>query len=111
MTDRHGQQLGNYRIIHPIGSGGFANVYLGEHIYLQTQVALKLLQMQLAEENMEEFLKEARTIAHLIHPHIVRVLDFGIEGRTPFLVMDYAPNGTPYVSAIRKERACHSRLW
>src|SRR6266699_3282400 len=105
MTDRHGQQLGNYRIIHPIGSGGFANVYLGEHIYLQTQVALKLLQMQLAEENMEEFLKEARTIAHLIHPHIVRVLDFGIEGRTPFLVMDYAPNGT-----LRKRHPKGTRL-
>src|SRR5207253_11229950 len=37
---------------------------------------------------------EARTIAHLEHPHIVRILDFGIEGKTPFLVMSYAPNGT-----------------
>ncbi len=35
-----------------------------------------------------------RNIAHLIHPHIVRVLEFGVEGKTPFLVMDYAPNGT-----------------
>src|SRR5947209_12119244 len=43
---------------------------------------------------MEGFLNEARTIAHLVHPHIVRVTDFGIEGETPFLVMDYAPNGT-----------------
>src|SRR2546426_2102785 len=94
MADRIGQQLGNYGIIHPIGHGGFADVYLGEHIYLQTQVALKLLQMRLAEEDMEGVLKEARTIAHLVHPRIVRVLDFGIEGGTPFLVMDYAPNGT-----------------
>ncbi len=94
MVDRIGQQLGNYRIIRPIGHGGFADVYLGEHIYLQTQVAIKLLQMRLAEEDMEGFLKEARTIAHLVHPHIVRVLGFGIEGGTPFLVMDYAPNGT-----------------
>ncbi len=43
---------------------------------------------------MAGFLNEARTIAHLVHPHIVRVTDFGIEGDTPFLVMDYAPNGT-----------------
>jgi serine/threonine protein kinase len=39
------------------------------------------------------FLTEARAIAHLRHPHIVQILDFGIEGTTPFLVMDYAPNG------------------
>ena len=94
MTDHVGQQLGNYRIIRPIGRGGFADVYLGEHIYLKTQVAIKLLQMQLSNEEIEGFLQEARTIAHLVHPHIVRVLDFGLEGETPFLVMDYASNGT-----------------
>src|SRR5438067_2401518 len=94
MADRVGQQLGNYRLIRLLGQGGFAEVYLGEHIYLKTQVAIKLLQMQLANEDIEGFLKEARTVASLVHPHIVRVIDFGIEGETPFLVMDYAPNGT-----------------
>jgi serine/threonine protein kinase len=33
-------------------------------------------------------------IAHLVHPHIVRVLDFGVDGETPFLAMDYAHDGT-----------------
>jgi len=94
MADRVGQQLGNYRLIRLLGQGGFAEVYLGEQIYLKTQVAIKLLQMQLANEDIEGFLKEARTVASLVHPHIVRVIDFGIEGETPFLVMDYAPNGT-----------------
>ena len=65
MADRMGQQLGNYHILRSIGHAGFADVYLSEHIYLQTQVALKLLQMRLAEEEMEGFLNEARTIAHL----------------------------------------------
>ena len=37
---------------------------------------------------------EARIIARLVHPHIVRVLEFGVEDEVPFLVMDYAPNGT-----------------
>ena len=94
MGDRIGQQLGNDYVIRLIGKGGFSKVYLGEHIYLRTQVAIKLLNTQLISDDIEGFLTEARTIAHLIHPHIVRVMDFGIDGETPFLVMDYAPNGT-----------------
>src|SRR5438270_1643371 len=43
---------------------------------------------------VDKFCTQARIIARLIHPHIVRVLDFGVEGKTPFLVMDYAPSGT-----------------
>ena len=95
MADRTGQQLGNYRVIRPIGRGGFAEVYLGEHIFLKTQVAIKVLQTKVAnDEDLEGFLKEAQTIAHLVHPQIVRVMDFGVDAETPFLVMDYAPNGT-----------------
>src|SRR6266480_1579065 len=92
--DRSGQQLGNYRLIRLLGQGAFADVYLGEHIYLKTQAAIKILQIRLAGDDMEGFLNEARTIASLKHPHIVRVLDFGVEGATPFLVMEYAPLGT-----------------
>jgi len=94
MADRTGQQLGNYRILRLIGKAGFADVYLGEHIYLNTPVALKILHTQLTNDDMEGFLNEARTIARLMHPHIVRVTDFGVDNETPFLVMDYAPNGT-----------------
>jgi len=95
MIDRSGQQLGNYRVIRLIGHGGFADVYLGEHVYLRTLVAIKVLQTKIAsEDDLEGFLREARTIAHLEHSHIIRVRDFGVEGQTPFLVMDYALNGT-----------------
>ena len=94
MENRVGQQLGNYRLIQLLGAGGFAEVYLGEHIHLQTQSAIKLLHTQLANEDVEHFRNEARTLARLVHPNIVRVFDFGIEGRMPYLVMDYAPNGT-----------------
>ena len=92
MADRVGQQLGNYRLVQLLGQGGFAEVYLAEH--LGTKAAIKLLHTQLVGEEMEAFRREARTLARLVHPHIVRVFDFGIEGETPFLVMDYAPNGT-----------------
>src|SRR5205085_1875095 len=91
---RVGEQLGNYRLIRLLGKGGYAEVYLGEHIYLNSQAAIKVLSMQLAMEDREHFLSEARTLVHLIHPHIVRVLDFGVQDDTPFLVMDFAPNGT-----------------
>jgi eukaryotic-like serine/threonine-protein kinase len=94
MADRVGQQLGNYRLIRWLGQGGFAEVYLGEHIHLGTQAAIKVMHTQLAHADVEQFRTEARTIARLVHPHIVRVLEFDVAGTTPFLVMDYAPNGT-----------------
>ena len=94
MGDLVGQQLGNYRLRRLLGQGSFADVYLGEHIHLGTQAAIKVLQVRLVENNVQSFLTEARTIAHLIHPYIIRVLDFGVHHNTPFLVMDYAPKGT-----------------
>ncbi len=94
MTDYTGQQLGNYRLLQMLGQGGSADVYLGEHIHLGTQAAIKVLRFQIGSSKLDDFLREARIIAHLLHPHIVRVLDFGVEGNMPFLVMDYAANGT-----------------
>src|SRR5947209_5991805 len=94
MADRVGQQLGNYRLIRLLGKGGFAEVYLGEHVYLETQAAIKVLLTRLASQDMEPFRLEAKRVAHLEHPHIVRVLEFGVDGSTPYLVMDYAPGGT-----------------
>jgi len=94
MAERVGQQLGNYRLVRLVGRGGFADVYLGEHVYLNTKVAIKILQTRVADGELEAFLKEARTIASLVHPHIVRVMDFGVASDTPFLVMDFALNGT-----------------
>lgn len=94
MADRVGQQLGNYRLLRLIGRGGFADVYLGEHLYLNTKAAIKILQTRLTNEDSADFINEARMIANLVHPHIVRVLDFGLQEEVPFLVMDFAPHGT-----------------
>ena len=94
MADRVGQQLGNYHLIRLLGQGGFSDVYLGEHIHLNTQVAIKVLNTQLTSDDIEKFRTEARTIASLVHPGIIRVFDFGVENSIPFLVMDYASNGT-----------------
>ena len=93
MAEQISQQLGNYRIIRLLGHGGFADVYLGEHVYLKTTAAIKVLHTRLASEDIEQFRTEALTIAHLTHPHIVRVLDFAVESFVPFLIMEYAPYG------------------
>src|SRR5712691_5346821 len=94
MTDRVGQQLGNYRVVRLLGKGGFAEVYLGRHILLETQAAIKVLHTKLTSDEREGFLTEARILRRLEHPHIVRVLDFAVEDGSPFLVMEYALNGT-----------------
>ena len=94
MTDRIGQYLGNYQLSQLLGQGHWASVYLGEHQHLHTQAAIKVLHGPWTDSELEGFLSEARTLARLRHPHIVRVLDFSVQEGTPFFVMEYAPGGT-----------------
>src|SRR5712692_7803153 len=94
MSDRLGQQLGNYRLISLLGQGGYAEVYLGQHVRFKQQAAIKVLHTHLSSQEVEHFLHEAETIAALAHPAIVRVFDFDVQDGVPFLVMDYAPNGS-----------------
>jgi outer membrane protein assembly factor BamB len=92
MTNRIGQQLGNYRLVHLLGQGDFSEVYLSEHVYQRKQVAIKLLYTQLGSNDVESFRMEAQRLSSLGHPHILSVLECGVEGTMPFLVMNYVPN-------------------
>jgi serine/threonine protein kinase len=94
MADRVGQHFGNYRLVALLGQGGFAEVYLGQHVRLTLQAAIKVLYTHLTDQEAEHFSQEAETIAKLMHPSIVRVLDYDVQDGVPFLVMDYAQGGS-----------------
>lgn len=94
MTDMIGQKRGNYRLTRLLGSGGFADVYLGENIHLGNNVAIKILNARLNDNGIQQFKNEALTLIKLDHPHIIKILDFGTEDGIPYLIMAYAPNGT-----------------
>lgn len=96
MTDgenRVGQQIGDYYLLQLLGKGGFAEVYLGEHVNRKSLAAIKVLHARIAKDNIRGFLNEARSI-RLKHPHIIPILDFGLEDDYPYLAMEYAPNGS-----------------
>ena len=94
VGERIGQKLGAYRLGRLLGRSRFAEVYYGEHLELNVPVAIKVLNWRYIREGAGKFLDQACTLAQLEHPHIVRVLDMGIEDLTPFMVMNYAPYGT-----------------
>ncbi len=66
----------------------------GEHLYLKSQAAIKVLRFVPRDEEVKNFLTEAQKLVSLAHPHIVRVLDFNVENGVPFLVMEYASHGS-----------------
>ncbi len=92
MADRSGEQFGQYRLVRFIKEGGFGAVYEATHPR-RGQVALKLLKRQLDERGLRDFLNDVRAVL-LHHPHIIEIVDFGVEGQTPFLVMPYFVRGS-----------------
>ena len=93
-TGQTKQRIGKYSMVQLLGRGNFADVYLGENTSLQQQVAVKVLHAELTKVEVEQFLAQAGIVAKLHHPHIVRIIEYGVEDNSPFLVMQYAPHGT-----------------
>lgn len=91
MADLVGRQLGNYRLIRFLGRGDVAEVYLGEHIPSNNQVAIKVLSIYGGQP--EAFQNAAHALTQLNLPHILRIVDYGINDPYAFLVMDYLSNG------------------
>src|SRR6516225_4197328 len=83
--------IGKYKVLERIGSGGMGSVYLCEHKWMRRRVAVKVLPTARAEEPsaLERFYREARAVAALDHPNIVRAYDIDQDDNLHFLVMVY----------------------
>jgi serine/threonine-protein kinase len=87
-----GQTLGKYRIIEPLGSGGFGTVYLAEDTWIDKRVAIKVPHRQ--NLDFGELLREPRLLAALNHPNIVTVITAEKQDGVFFIVMEYVPGET-----------------
>jgi eukaryotic-like serine/threonine-protein kinase len=94
-----GQSLGRYRILEQLGEGGMATVYRGYDTRLERDVAIKVIRVdQFSPASLERVLarfeREAKSLARLSHPNIVKVHDFGEHEGSPYLVLEYVPGRT-----------------
>jgi serine/threonine protein kinase len=96
-----GQAIGKYRILSPLGSGGFGAVYLAEDTWIHKKVAIKVPHKQ--NVDFSQMLKEPRLLASLSHPNIVTILtaerqpvasETGRHEDIFFIVMEYVPGET-----------------
>jgi serine/threonine-protein kinase len=87
---------GRYRLEARIGTGGMSTVYRALDETLQRQVAIKLMNREVATDSdqLERFRREARAVAQLSHPHIVGVIDAGEDAGRPYIVFEYVEGET-----------------
>ena len=86
-----GYFLAGYRILRHLGSGGMSSVFLAQHPLIDRQLAIKVLPRRRLREGtvLARFTREARAMARLSHPNIVRAYDIDQQGDNHFLVMEY----------------------
>jgi serine/threonine protein kinase len=89
------QQVGSYRILQPLGTGGMSSVYRAVHVDTGHEVALKLLTRTLARNStlLQRFLREAKSAEALVHPNIVTIYDRGIDLGRHYIVLEYVAGG------------------
>ena len=87
-----GQTIGKYKILSPLGSGGFGTVYLAEDTWIDKKVAIKVPHRQ--NVDFGDLLQEPRLLASLNHPNIVSILTAEKQENIFFIVMEYVPGDT-----------------
>lgn len=87
---------GRYRLESKVGSGGMSTVYRAYDETLERTVAVKLMNQEVAGDSaqLERFRREARAVARISHPNVVRVIDAGEDQGRPFIVFEYIDGET-----------------
>src|SRR6202161_1747078 len=106
--------IGKYKVLERLGSGGMGSVSLCEHKFMRRRVAVKVLPAAKAEDpaSLERFYREARAVAALDHPNIVRAYDIDHDDKLHFIVLEFV-DGCNLHDFIRNngtlagERAAH----
>lgn len=98
MKDLSGITIEKYKIVRELGRGGMAVVYRAMDTMLDRNVAVKMIlsesdNKEKAEKLLKRFNREAKILASLSHPNIVKVLDYGEYESTPYLVMEFISGG------------------
>ena len=98
-----GQTISHYRILSRLGAGGMGVVYEAEDVRLGRSVAIKFLPEDACcdPEAVQRFLREARVISSLNHPHICTLHDIGEHGGQQFMVMELL-EGEPLKARIAR---------
>jgi eukaryotic-like serine/threonine-protein kinase len=88
--------LGKHKLLRLLASGSMSAVYEAEHVLMQRRVALKILPRSLVGEAsfLERFYREARAVARLNHPNIIKGFDVGQDGDTHYFVMEFVQGST-----------------
>jgi eukaryotic-like serine/threonine-protein kinase len=91
-----GGRVGPYEIVASLGAGGMGEVYAARDTRLDRQVAIKVVSRRLSNDSRarDRFMREARAVAALSHPHICQIFDVGHVDGVDFLVMEFVPGET-----------------
>jgi serine/threonine protein kinase/WD40 repeat protein len=107
-------QLGGYRLISLLGKGGMAEVWLANQLRLNREVAVKIIRASghsgQSGHFVERFAREAQSVAHLEHPNILPVLDYGKADDYLYLVMPYVRGGS-LQDWLKRESLSHTQAF
>jgi len=106
-----GSSVSHYRIKGSLGAGAMGDVFEGEDETLQRRVALKTIRAEhrLKARSRARFLREARVLSQLDHPHICRIFDYVTGEDRDYLVLEFI-EGTRLREALEEERAAGDKL-